>query len=88
MKIENREQNQGIVGEHKGGGRSIRDDGNETTPGEVIYRLSVSHHVTSMDAAVLHCKNCTSVHTQAQLILMVPNQFSPIFCIKKLGCGG
>lgn len=62
MKIENREQNQGIVGEHKGGGRSIRDDGNETTPGEVIYRLSVSHQPPMWQAWTLPWCTVKTVH--------------------------
>lgn len=62
MKIENREENQGIVEEHKGGGRSIRDDGNETTPGEVIYRLSVSHQPLMWQAWTLPWCTVKTVH--------------------------
>lgn len=91
MKIENREENQGIVGEHKGGGRSIRDDGNETTPGEVIYRLSVSHQPLMWQAWTLPCCTVKTVNLyipRHSLYWWHQTNFLPSFCIKKLGCGG
>lgn len=43
MEIEKSGVKSGNSVQHKGGGHLIREDGNETTPGVVIYRWSVSH---------------------------------------------